>query len=332
MPTKVLLTGADGFIGSHILSHILERTDWSLVCPCSWKRKGDPRRIREVLSEHDPQRVHVFTHDLRAPFSEGDIRDMGEVEHFVNCAAASHVTTSIVEPASFIRNNVDIAISVMELARIIKPRKVVQISTDEVYGAAGEGEFFSEWAATCPSNPYSASKAAQEAIAMSYWRTYGIPLTITNTVNNFGERQDPEKFVAKVIRKVYRREEIPIHAYDGVPCRRFYLYAGSHASAVLHILQNIDNTICTGHNLPNRFNVSSREEYDNLEMAELVAGIMGTPLLYRIEDAQIERRGHDGRYALSIDKIEGSGWVPPYGFAESMEKYVNWTIENKRWL
>ncbi len=332
MPTKVLLTGADGFIGSHILEHLLSHTDWHLVCPCSWRRQGDPRRIREVVAGHDPRRAHIFTHDLRAPFSAGDIREMGEIEHIVNCASASHVTTSIAEPASFIRNNVDLAITMMELARILKPRKVVQISTDEVYGAAGEGQSFSEWSATCPSNPYSASKAAQEAIAMSYWRTYDIPLTITNTVNNFGERQDPEKFVAKVIRHVHRREEIPIHAYGGVPCKRFYLYARNHADAVMHILQRVDNVPCTGHNLPNRFNVSSRDEYDNLEMAKLVAGLMGMSLLYRIEDAHIERKGHDGRYALSVEKLEGTGWTAPYGFLESMERYVKWTLENRRWL
>lgn len=332
MPTKVLLTGADGFIGSHILSHLLEKTDWHLVCPCSWRRKGDPLRVREVIAGHDPGRVVVFTHDLRAPFSSGDIRGLGEVEHIVNCASASHVTTSIAEPEGFIRNNVDLAISVMELARTIRPAKVIQISTDEVYGAAGEGESFLEWAAICPSNPYSASKAAQEAIAMAYWRTYGIPLTITNTVNNFGERQDSEKFVAKAIRHLARGEELPIHAYNGVPCRRFYLYAGNHADAVLHILKNIDNTPCTGHNRPNRFNVSSRDELDNLEMAKLCATLMGASLIYRVEDAQIERRGHDGRYALSSDKIEGTGWRAPYGLVDSLEKYINWTLKNERWL
>ncbi|MEX1061732.1 MAG: GDP-mannose 4,6-dehydratase, partial [Patescibacteria group bacterium] len=307
-------------------------TDWEIVCPCSWRRKGDPRRIREVTSHHDPSRTQIFTHGLTVPFCEGDIRSMGEIEHIVNCASASHVATSIVDPANFIRNNVNIAISVMELTRIIKPRKLVQISTDEVYGAAADGQSFPEWSPAVPSNPYSASKAAQEAIGISYWRTYDTPLTITNTVNNFGERQDPEKFVAKAIRHVFLKKELPIHAYGGVPSRRFYLHAENHASAVLHILRTIDNTPCTGHNLPNRFNVSSMDEYNNLEMAQIVAAIIGEDLIYRLEDAQIERKGHDGRYALAIEKLERTGWKAPYGFAESIQKYVTWTIDNKRWL
>lgn len=330
--TAVLLTGADGFIGSHILEHLLENTDWRIVCPCSWRRQGDPRRVREILAGRDAGRVLVFTHDLTVPFSDGDIRAMGDIDHIVNCASASHVTTSIQNPRDFIRNNVDLAVTVMELARIVRPGKLVQVSTDEVYGAAGDGMSFPEWAPTCPSNPYSASKAAQEAIAMAYWRTYDTPLTITNTVNNFGERQDPEKFVAKVVRHVHGGEEIPIHAYGGTPSRRFYLHARNHADAILHILRTVDNVACTGHNLPNRFNVSSSDEYDNLEMARMIAGIMGRELVYRIEDAHIERKGHDGRYALDTAKIEGTGWKQPIPLLPAMERYISWTLENPRWL
>lgn len=332
MPAKVLLTGADGFIGSHILSHLLETTEWHFVCPCSWRLRGDPRRIREVLQETDARRAHIFTHDLRVPFSEGDILDMGEIDYIVNCASASHVSTSIQDPVNFIRNNVDLAITIMELARKVQPSKLIHISTDEVYGAAGEGESFQEWAPVCPSNPYSASKASQEAIAMAYWRTYDTPLTITNTVNNFGERQDPEKFVAKLVHYIHRGMEIPIHAYSGLPCKRFYLYAKNHADAVRHILTNVENVSCTGHNKPVRFNVSSRDEFDNLEMAKLVSDIMGKKLFYRIEDAQIERKGHDGRYALDPSLIESSGWRPPYELQTSLERYVNWTVNNPRWL
>lgn len=332
MATNVLLTGADGFIGAHILSHILENTDWGVVCPCSWRQKGEPRRMREVLGRLGAERVRVFTHDLRVPFCEHDILEFGEISHIVNCASASHVTTSIRNPVGFIRNNVDLAVTMMELSRVLSPRQFVQVSTDEVYGAAGEGESFAEWAPICPSNPYSASKAAQEAIAMAYWRTYDVPLTITNTVNNFGEMQDPEKFVAKIVRHVVRGEELPIHAYNGRICKRFYLYARNHADAILHILRDIPNTPCTGHNRPNRFNVSSRVEFDNLEIAELVAGIIGKPLKYRIEDAAIERKGHDGRYALEPSKIEGTGWVPPYEFLPALEKYIEWTLKNPRWL
>jgi len=332
MSKIVFLTGASGFIGSHLLDYFLEKTDWKLICPCSWKHKGEPKRILQVLKHHDETRVKIFTHDLVAPFTKMQIKEFGHIDYILNFASDSHVVRSIQSPGPFIRNNVDLIINVLELARIIKPEKLIVCSTDEVMGSAPEGVFFKEWSPVCPSNPYSSSKAAQEAIAMSYWRTYDIPLTITNTVNNFGEMQDPEKYIAKLIKQIYKGEKVDVHHYNGHVSKRFYLYVKNHADAALHILKNINNVVCDGYNLPNKFNISSEDELDNLQIAQLISNIVGKPLNYELVDAYIERRGHDGRYALDFSKIKNTGWEPPFKFTPSLDQTVKWTLEHPEWL
>src|SRR5215472_5757316 len=126
----------------------------------------------------------------------------GAVDFCVNFAAESHVDRSIVEPRRFVLNNVETVITMLDWARQAKPRVFIQFSTDEVYGPAALGHAHGEWAPIVPSNPYSGSKAAQEAIAIAYWRTYGLPIVIVNSMNLFGERQEPEKLIPVVIRQV----------------------------------------------------------------------------------------------------------------------------------
>ena len=193
---RVLLTGVGGFIGSHVLSHILKTTDWEVVGVASWTHKGTPERIEEDENyQENKKRVTIITHDLSAPFTEQTKKRIGKVDYILNIASDSHVDRSIEEPVPFIQNNVNIALNMLELAREVKAKIFLQFSTDEVYGAAPLGHNHKEWEAILPSNPYSASKASQEAIAVSYWRTYGVPVVITNTMNVFGERQDTEKFL-----------------------------------------------------------------------------------------------------------------------------------------
>ena len=332
---NVILSGASGFIGSHCLEYFLEKTDWNIICPCSWRHKGTPERIVELLKRHPEykNRVKIITHDLTVPFTDHTISTFGEVEYIINVASESHVYRSIEIPVPFIENNVDLVLTMLELARKVKPKMFLQVSTDEVYGSAPTGYRYKEWDAIVPSNPYSASKASQEAIAISYWRTYDVPLVITNTVNNFGETQDKEKYLSLLISKIAKGQKITVHGSKEFIGGRYYLYVKNHADAILHIINNIPVKFCEGEqDRPNRFNVTSDDEFDNLEVAKIVAEVMGKDLDYELVDVHAVRKGHDRRYALDSTKLRESGWNMPFPFKESLKSYIEWTLENQSWL
>lgn len=329
------LTGASGFIASHVLEYFLKNTDWNFICPASFKHKGTPERITEIF-DRTPEfrnRVKVITHDLTVPFTEHTIANLPQIDYIINVASDSHVYRSIEDPAPFIKNNTDLIITMLELARAVKPKVFFQISTDEVYGSAPIGTLYKEWSTIKPSNAYAASKAAQEAICIAYWRTYDVPLVITNTVNNFGENQDSEKYLSLLINKIYHNEIVTIHGNDEYIGGRFYLYVDNHADAILHIIKNVPIKFYKDEqDLPLRFNVTSEDELDNREAAKLVAELMGKELRYKLVDMHSERPGHDRRYALDGTKLKETGWVMPFPLKESLQKYITWSLENQRWI
>lgn len=333
MSKKILLTGASGFAGSHILEHFMVNTDWKVVCIASWKHKGTPERILES-EYYDPKRIEVITHDLVSPITDQTIYRIGEVDYIVNIASESHVDRSIEDPVPFVKNNVDLVLNMLELARKIQPKKFIQFSTDEVYGVAPDGVDHSEWSPIIPSNPYSASKAAQEAIAISYWRTYDVPIVITNTMNLFGERQDAEKYIAQLIRKIENRETVTVHGSKDYIGSRYYLHARNMADAVLFILNKIDPVSYDDgdHTVPERFNIVGDVELNNLELAQTVAGLIGKELNYKLTDFHATRPGHDRRYALDGSKLKNKGWTAPLSFEQSLKSTINWTLSNRQWL
>lgn len=335
---KVILSGVSGFFGAHMLEHILKNTDWNVVGIASWEHKGTPERIEEVLNGHPEwmDRLEIITHDLNALFPERTKSRIGKADYILNIASDSHVDRSITDPVPFVRNNVNVALSMLELAREAEPKVFLQFSTDEVYGAAPQGVNHKEWATMLPSNPYSASKAAQEALAVSYWRTYGVPVIITNTMNLIGPFQDPEKYTAQLIRKIYRGEEVTVHGTVGRIGSRYYLHARNAADAVLFIMKNVtpvkyeEDVI----DRPERFNVVGDVELDNLTLAEKVAQILDKPLKYKLVDFHsiTGRPGHDRRYALCGEKLKALGWKPPLDFDTTLEAYIKWTIAHPIWL
>jgi len=338
----ILVTGGDGFIGSHFIEHALSTTSHEMVCICSWRHDGIPERISQSeYYKKTPERVRFITHDLTAPLSRISQEALAHVEHVVHFAADSNVDRSIIQPAEVIENNVKVTLNLLEWARSVSGLKsFIQISTDEVYGAAFDDYHHKEWDPIIPSNPYSASKACQEAIAISYWRTFGVPVVITNTMNNIGEKQHPDKFFPMIIRSLRDGKVIPIHSVDGVVGSRFYLHARNHADALLAIIERsseIPNYPAPGRvppydERPLRLNVVGDREISNLELVDMIADIMNTDAKFKLVDAHSSRPGHDLRYALDGFKIAQWGWEAPVSFEESLKRTVNWYLENMSWL
>ena len=332
---KVLITGISGFIGHHFLDHFLLNTDWQVIGIDSFRHKGMSERITD--SEHwraNRDRVTIHTHDLTAPLSSVLMDRIGRVDYIINMASESHVDRSITNPVPFIQNNIDLTLNVLEYARLYKPEKFIQISTDEVYGPIFDDEGHPEWDPIIPSNPYSASKAAQESIAISYWRTYGIPVFVTNTMNVIGERQDPEKFVPLCIKKISAEETISIHSQKGNIGTRFYLHARNFADAIMFILKNVPARNYPDSNRPQRFNIVGKTELNNLELAMKIASIMGRELKYEMVDVHSIRPGHDLRYGLDGARLEGMGYSFPVPFDVSLEHTVRWHLNksNQEWI
>lgn len=319
---KVLLTGASGMIGSHMLKYLLENTSNDIICVCGWEHKGEPHKVLWAIEGYK-ERVKIITHDLSKPFTARTKREIGQVDFILNIASDSHVDRSITEPVDFIQNNVNLAINMLELAREIKPKLFLQFSTDEVYGVAPEGIDHKEWSPIVPSNPYSASKAAQEAIAISYWRTYGVPLVITNTMNVFSEHQDWEKFIPLVVQRVLSGEEIQVHSYPGAikAGSRFYIHADSVCDAVMFIMARSAKLYPEAER-PDRYNIVGDMEVNNEALVNLVGDILEKQPNYRLVDFHSSRPGHDTRYALDGSKLAEMGWQPEKNFGASFREVV----------
>lgn len=324
MSKRVLVTGISGMIGSAVADYILEKTDWHVVGIASWKHRGAPSKVLG-MPHYNPSRVSIVSHDLSVPFHPDTVAQIGKVDYILNVASESHVDRSIDDPVGFVQNNVNLALHMLELARWLKPELFLQFSTDEVYGVARENELHAEWSPIVPSNPYAASKAAQEAIAVSYWRTYGVPVVITNTMNVFSEAQDFEKFIPLVVRKVIDGERVDIHAYPGCEKAgsRFYIHARNVADAVLHIVQNLGVPMYGLADRPLRLNIVGERELDNLTLAQMVAKLLGKKLKFRLVDFHSSRPGHDQRYALDGDKMALHGWRPKTSLEDSLRSVVS---------
>jgi dTDP-glucose 4,6-dehydratase len=336
--TRVLLTGAGGAIGIHMLAHIFHNTDWEVVATDSFRHKGYPDRIALLFVEHPEwrERLEVIVHDLNAPFTEREMKKMGNITHIINLASISDVQASIDDPVPTVRNNVELMLNMLELARAIKPKTFLHFSTDEVYGpVTKESKGHKEWASIKPSNPYSASKAAQEAIAFAWWRSFDVPLIITNTMNNFGETQAPSKFPAMIQNCLQHNKPIPIHvAKNGEIGTRHYIHSRNAADAVLFILNNIPvvHHKPLAIDEPLRFNITGDLQIDNLELVKIIATLMGKEYSTEMVNFHEANPGHDLHYGLDGTALKEAGWKSPLSFEESMKNTIDWQTANLEWL
>lgn len=328
---RCVITGGQGFVGHHLVEHLLKNTDWELILFDKLSYASIPK---DKLADMDTwalykHRVKFYAVDLNQPVSEGVDKEIGKIDYILHLAAESHVDRSITDPVPFILNNVKATLNILEYARKHPELKMfVNFSTDEVYGPAPVGKDFKEFEYHHPSNPYSASKSAQEAIGIAYSNTYKVPVVTTHTMNIIGERQHPEKFVPLVIKKVLNDEVVTIHG-DKTKTKsgtRFYIHARNVANALLNIVN-------AGYKGYDEWNIVGEQELSNLELAQLIADHIGKELKYEIVDFHSSRPGHDLRYALDGTKYREAFGEHPKSLIESLHKTIDWTIERKEdWL
>lgn len=326
---RLLLTGGAGFIGHHLVEHVLRETDWKIVCLDRLDTSGNLNRLAEVLqSRKDPYRVKVVYHDLRAPVSDLLKSQIGHIDQIWHVAAATHVDRSIDCPMEFVQDNVVATCNILDYARSLDGlKRFLFFSTDEVFGPAPEGTAYQEDDRYHSGNPYAATKAGAEELCVAYANTYRLPVVITHTMNVFGERQHPEKFIPSTIAKVRDGKKVVIHANQDKTKAgsRFYIHARNVASALMYLEYKY---VAPG----DKLNIVGEQEVSNLQMAQMIASIQGKPLKYEMVDFHSSRPGHDLRYALNGDKMRKLGWTLPVNFEKSLERTVAWTLKHPHWL
>ena len=340
MSKRVLITGGAGFIAHHLVDFILKNTDWEIVSVDRLDFSGNLNRLAHLLSDAEPdvkKRVKIIYHDLKAEINPHTRSMIGRVDYVFHLAAGSHVDRSIEFPMEFVMDNVVGTANILEYARNLDQLELfVNFSTDEVFGPAPAGVFYKELDRYNSTNPYSATKAGAEELCVAFENTYKMPIYITHTMNVFGERQHPEKYIPLCIRRVRDGGKISIHsdATRTIPGSRHYIHARDVAEGLLFIT-NLKNfrmpTDAGGAKCP-KFNLVGKEEGNNLEVAQIIADAQGKELNYELVDFHSSRPGHDLRYALSGDYMRELGWEPRVSLRERLHQVVDWTLKNKDWL
>ena len=338
MSKKILITGGAGFIAHHFVKNILLKTDWEIITLDRLDFSGNLNRLNEVVRTfptNDQKRVSVVHHDLKAPLNREIQSTIGDINYIAHLAAGSHVDRSILFPLEFVMDNVIGTVNILDFARNLNSlEKFAYFGTDEVFGPAPKGIDYKENDRYNSTNPYSASKAGAEELVVAYENTYKVPAFITHTMNVFGERQSPEKFIPMVIKKVKNNELVSIHANSqkNIAGSRHYIHADDVSDALLFLfnLSIVSEPDKTGAKCP-KFNIVGKDEIDNLQLAKFIAEYQKKDLIYEMVDFHSSRPGHDLRYSLDGTKMKQLGWVPHSAY-NRLEQTIEWTLLNPRWL
>lgn len=316
--TRVLITGATGFVGRHVLRHILRDTDWDVVCPV---------RRESVHLVTPTARVDVVTRDTAHIF--------GPVDVVVNLASDTNIPGSIHNPRDSIRANVDMMLDVLEYARRVRPTLFLHMSTNEVYGPTDGSTPHREWAPIHPESPYAAGKAAQEALAHAWWSTYDLPVMIVNTMNPFGPGQPSGKFVPVCLDRIIDGGAVMIQSSpNGAPAARTYTYVENLADACVWLVRRYlaDPLPVDEWSMPARYNVVGDVCVDNVAMflalRNAVRSVLGDdafgslpPSGYAWADMPI-RPGRDLHRALDGSRLAALGWKAPVSFTAAVVETV----------
>ena len=309
---KVLITGGAGFIGSHFVRYWLQtHPSTTVVVLDKLTYAGRRENLHDVLDN--------------IQFIQGDICLSQDVERVIpgcqvvfNFAAETHVDRSIIDAGDFVQTNVWGTYILLEAAKRHKVQRFIQISTDEVYGSCSEGSF-SEGNTLAPSSPYAASKAAADLLALSYFKTYGLPVIITRSSNNFGPYQYPEKLIPLFILNALEGKPLPVYG-DGCNVRDWIYVQDNCALIDLIVDKGTPGEI---------YNAAAKNERENLGIARLILKFLNRPkdLIQFVQD----RLGHDRRYSLDTTKVEKLGWGEGAQFEDVLRETVDWYQQNEWW-
>jgi len=337
--TNVLVTGGAGFIGVNFIRFLFgytkEKPEFNgrIINLDNLTYAGNAGSLKEIKEKFGGKRYF---------FERGDICDHSLVENLfqdydidtvVHFAAESHVDRSILEPGTFVKTNVLGTFTLLECAKSAwKNNKDVlfhHISTDEVYGSLEKTGSFTENTPYDPHSPYSASKAASDHLVTAYYRTYGLPVTISNCSNNYGPYQFPEKLIPFMIMNILEGKKLPLYG-DGKNIRD-WLYVDDHNSAIWGILQKGREG--------ERYNISGENEWENIKLLDELIDIVAAKINVKPEAIRNtitfvkDRPGHDRRYAIDCSKIKNElGWKQTVNFRQQLESTVDWYIANREWV
>ena len=339
---RVLITGGAGFIAHHLIFYLINSTNWDIVALDRLDYSGNLNRLDNILSnlkKEQKSRIKVIFHDLKSEINPWIKKEIGNIDIILHLAAGSHVDRSIDYPMEFVLDNVVGTANILEYARTInesnKFERFIYFSTDEVFGPAPKGIDYKENDRYNSTNPYSATKAGGEELAVAYENTYKLPIYITHTMNVFGERQHPEKFIPMCIKKIRDGELVTIHSdkTKKIPGSRHYIHAEDVSEAIHFLLTNPSNIELDygGAKCP-KFNIVGSEELNNLELAKIIADSQGKVLNYEMVDFHSSRPGHDLRYSLSGEKMKKLGWEPSIKLTERIKQVVEWSLKNQNWI
>ncbi len=329
---KILITGAAGFIGSHVARLFVNKyPDYHIFNLDKLTYAGNLENLKDI----DKKPNYTF---LLGDIVDGifimDLFKKHQFDGVIHLAAESHVDRSIENPMEFVMTNVIGTVNLLNAARAIwkdnyEGKRFYHVSTDEVYGSLGDEGFFYEDTAYDPHSPYSASKASSDHFVRAYHDTYGLPIIISNCSNNYGPNQFPEKLIPLFLNNIRHNKPLPV--YGKGENVRDWLYVLDHAMAI----DVIYHEGATGET----FNIGGHNEWKNIDLIKVMCKVMDKKLGREEGTSEkliiyvTDRAGHDLRYAIDSTKLqEVLGWKPSLQFEEGIEKTIDWYMQNEEWL
>ena len=318
---KLIVTGGAGFIGGNFVHYMLqEHPGDQIICLDKLTYAGNLSTLADVMDHPNFQFVKMDICDRDSVYG---LFEKEKPDVVINFAAESHVDRSIENPEIFLQTNIIGTSVLMDACRKYGIQRYHQVSTDEVYGDLPLDRpdlFFTEETPIHTSSPYSSSKAGADLLVMAYYRTYGLPVTISRCSNNYGQYHFPEKLIPLMIINALHDRPLPVYG-DGLNVRD-WLYVEDHCRA-------IDLIIRKG-KVGEVYNVGGHNEMRNIDIVKLICQELGKPesLITHVTD----RKGHDRRYAIDPEKIHRElGWLPETKFADGIKKTIQWYLTHQKW-
>ncbi|MBW2620189.1 MAG: dTDP-glucose 4,6-dehydratase, partial [Deltaproteobacteria bacterium] len=330
---NMLVTGGCGFIGANFVRYLLKESDFTgrVVNVDKLTYAGNPENLADIEKKYKDRYIFIKA-DICDGKKMAEIFENYRIDSVCHFAAESHVDRSIVEPDAFIQTNIIGTFNLLESARNHLKRMILfhHISTDEVYGSLGREGHFKETTPYKPNSPYSASKASSDHLVRAYYKTYGLPMTISNCSNNYGPYQFPEKLIPLIILNALEGKSLPVYG-DGRNVRD-WLYVKDHCTAIWTIMKNGTSG--------ETYNVGGDSEMENIRFVEMICDILDEK--EKLSDGRSrrdlitfvkDRPGHDLRYAIDFSKLNKElNWSPESSLETGIHDTIQWYMDNHKWV